>query len=134
MRRLATDKEQLSVVADQIGSPTWSRHIADATAQIISQAIAAESQSLFWQQSSGIYHLTASGQGSWYDFAKQIFEHLAVNGHDVATLNKTTTADYPTPATRPHYSVLNTDKLFNTFGIRLPEWRNSVALALAEFE
>ena len=133
MRRLAKDKDSLSVVADQIGAPTWSRHIADATAHIVAQSLKAES-SAFWSSHSGVYHLAASGEGSWYDFAAQIFDDLSEQGISVATLSQTTTEAYPTPAKRPLYSAMNTDKLFTTFGIRLPEWKHSVALALAELK
>jgi len=135
MRRLGKDKEALSVVADQIGAPTWSRHIADATAQIVAQSLNSEGDTAkFWQTHSGVYHLAASGEGSWYDFAAQIFDDLAKKEFSVAVLSKTTTDAYPTPAKRPLYSAMNTDKLFESFGIRLPGWRESVAMALAEFE
>ncbi len=134
MRRLAREKDTLSVVADQVGSPTWSRHIADVTSLIIAQSLSAQSNENFWKQHSGLYHLSGSGQGSWYDFANDIFEHLKQQGETVATLNKTTTSSYPTPATRPLYSVMNTDKLAQAFNLRLPDWKDSVALALSELD
>lgn len=131
MRRLAREKDSLSVVTDQLGTPTWSRHIADVTAQIVVQSKQTDD---FWSLNSGIYHLTGSGQCSWYDFAKVIFDDLAEQGETVATLNQTLTENYPTPATRPLFSVMNNDKLAQRFGFRLPDWRDSVALALAELK
>ena len=135
MRRLGRERNALSVVADQIGAPTWSRHIADATAQILAQytGISAQSDD-YWHQHSGIYHLAASGQGSWYDFAHAIFEHLSVQGEKMAVLSKTTTAAYPTPAQRPLFSCMNTDKLTETFSIRLPDWQDSLQLVLADLD
>lgn len=135
MRRLGCERDALSVVSDQVGAPTWSRHIADATAHIISQYLGSHTRlDGYWHQHSGIYHLAASGQGSWYDFAHAIFEHLSVQGEKVAELSKTTTAAYPTPAQRPLFSCMNTDKLADTFSIRLPDWQDSLQLVLAGLE
>lgn len=135
MRRLGRERDALSVVADQIGAPTWSRHIADVTAQILAQYTGSSAQSDdYWHHHSGIYHLAASGQGSWYDFAKAIFEHLSVQGEKMAVLSKTTTAAYPTPAQRPLFSCMNTDKLAETFSIRLPDWQDSLQLVLADLD
>lgn len=134
MMRLAREKDTLSVVADQIGAPTWSRHIADATAQILAQYKSSQSHlNDYWAQRSGLYHLAASGQGSWHDFAGAIFESMASQGESVAALHKTTTDAYPTPAQRPLYSCLNTDKLAATFAIRLPDWQDSLNLVMATF-
>jgi len=125
----------LAVVADQIGAPTWSRHIADATAHILSQYLANHTQlDEYWQSRSGVYHLAATGKASWHDFAQAIFAHMADQGDTVATLSKTTTAAYPTPAKRPLCSCLNSDKLAETFSIRLPDWRDSLQLVLADLD
>ena len=135
MMRLAREKDSLSVVADQIGTPTCSRHIADATAQIVSQYKGSHASiDEYWQRHSGIYHLAASGQGSWYDFAEAIFKSMSARGEPVAELNKTMTENYPTPAQRPLFSCLDTDKLKNTFGIQLPDWRNSLNLVMASIK
>lgn len=131
MRRLARERDSLSVITDQLGTPTWSRHIADVTAQIVAQSA---QDSVFWVRNSGVYHLTGSGLCSWYDFAKVIFDDLAGQGETVATLNQTLTEHYPTPAKRPLFSVMNNDKLAQRFGLRLPDWHDSVALALAELK
>ena len=135
MRRLAHEKDTLSVVADQIGAPTWSRHIADATAHILSQYLGSHTGlDEYWQPRSGVYHLAATGQGSWYEFAQVIFTHLSEQGVNVAVLSETTTAAYPTPAKRPLFSCMNTDKLAEMFSIRLPDWRESLQLVLADID
>lgn len=135
MMRLARENPMLSVVADQIGAPTWSRHVADATAQIVAQYKNSQtSLDGYWQSRSGVYHLAASGQGSWHDFAGVIFQFMAAQGEDVAVLSTISTVDYPTPAQRPLFSCMNTDKLADTFAIRLPDWRHSLNLVMASFD
>ncbi|SFK32787.1 dTDP-4-dehydrorhamnose reductase [Methylophaga sulfidovorans] len=123
MKRLAIDKVQLSIVHDQIGTPTWSRHIADVTAQVISQSY---QQADFWQKHSGIYHLSGAGRASWFDFAQQIFNLMAAQGHSVPQVHPITTRDYPTPANRPAHSLLDNTKLKQHFGLNLPDWRISL--------
>jgi dTDP-4-dehydrorhamnose reductase len=121
MRRLAREREELRVVADQRGAPTWSRHIAEATAQILAQL---GDDRAAWHRACGVYHLTSAGEASWHDFASAIVEHQRQN-EPIACQRVTaiTTADYPTPAQRPAYSALNCEKLATTFGIRLPDWK-----------
>lgn len=130
MQRLATERDEVSVVDDQIGAPTWCRHIADATAQIIAQGLATEDLNQFFQKHSGIYNLTGAGETSWYGFAKAIFDILEQQGHKTADLNGIPSSAYPTPAKRPHYSCLNNNKLASTFGIVLPSWQDSLALVM----
>lgn len=125
MRRLAREREELRVVADQQGAPTWSRHIAEATAQILAQL---GDDRAAWHRACGIYHLTSAGAATWHAFAEAIVEHQ--RGQETIACRRVTaitTADYPTPARRPAWSVLDNDKLARTFGVRLPDWR--VALA-----
>lgn len=122
MQRLFQEREQLNIVADQFGAPTWSRMIAEATAQILAQR-PFEQQSL-----SGIYNLTSAGTTSWHAFASAILERTAV-GKSV-TLNPIPASQYPTPAARPANSVLCGDKLLKTFGIALPHWEAALALCL----
>ncbi|ACX96320.1 dTDP-4-dehydrorhamnose reductase [Halothiobacillus neapolitanus] len=132
MRRLAREREELSVVADQTGCPTWSRHIAQATAQILIQL--KRDPSLITEH-SGIYHLVSSGQGSWHDFATAIIEHQRQQETIACQrIVPITTAQFPTPAKRPAYSVLNTDKLAETFGVRLPDWREALSQVNAELD
>ena len=130
MKRLATQRDELSVVDDQIGAPTWCRHIADATAHIVAQGVATNNLNQFIQQQSGIYNLTGDGVTSWHGFAKAIFDVLEQQGEKVADLHAIATSAYPTPAQRPHYSCLNNEKLVTTFGITLPDWQDSLDLVM----
>jgi len=123
MKRLAIDKVQLSIVHDQIGTPTWARHIADVTAQVISQS---HQQTDFWQNHSGVYHLSGAGRASWFDFAQQIFNLMAAQGHSVPKLHPITTRDYPTPANRPANSLLDNTKLKQHFDLALPDWQTTL--------
>jgi dTDP-4-dehydrorhamnose reductase len=123
MLRLFRERDELSVVDDQIGSPTWSRMIAEVTAQILVQLRLEQ-----LGEQSGIYHLTAAGQTSWYGFAKSI---LDASGES-CRLSPITTADYPTPAARPHWSVLDNSKLQETFGLTLPDWSASLNHCMAD--
>lgn len=121
MRRLAREREELRVVADQRGAPTWSRHIAEATALILAQL---GDDRAAWHRACGVYHLTSAGEATWHDFASAIIGHQ--RQHEAIACQRVTaisTADYPTPAKRPAYSVLDNDKLARTFGVRLPDWR-----------
>ncbi|WYM00172.1 MAG: dTDP-4-dehydrorhamnose reductase [Gloeotrichia echinulata CP02] len=130
MLRLAQEREEIRVVDDQIGAPTWSRMIAEVTAQILSQA--PDHVSDFLTSKGGLYHLTASGQTSWYSFAKTIFAlDVKQNERKLQRLIAITTKEYPTPASRPAYSLLNNQKLSHTFGLILPDWQRSLELVLA---
>jgi dTDP-4-dehydrorhamnose reductase len=124
IQRLAQEREELTVVNDQIGAPTWSRLIAEATACLSAQLLAPFIQNM--EKFIGIYHLSCGGQTSWYEFAKIIIEHTK----KPPRLLPITTAQYPTPARRPAYSVLSNEKLATTFGIVLPAWDNAVKICL----
>ncbi len=127
--RLARQREQLGIVDDQIGSPTWSRMIAETTACIIAQQLAA-ADSLF-DDCSGTYHLTSSGQTSWYGFARALLDRDSGKSEQVLKqLKAITSADYPTPAARPAYSVLATDKLQRQFNLLMPDWSDSLQLVM----
>lgn len=125
MMRLASEREQLRVVADQFGAPTWSRMIAEATAQAVCQAWRSGSPSRF----NGVYHLCSSGFTSWHGFAEAVVGRMSAESRKAKAVEAITTAHYPTPATRPAYSVLSGDKLERTFGLRLPPWEESLGLA-----
>jgi dTDP-4-dehydrorhamnose reductase len=125
MMRLFKEKRQLSVVDDQIGAPTWSRMIAEATAQIVHQLHMTSKDSV---PPLGIYHLTAAGETSWYGFASSILEMVGGS----CTIQPTSTDNYPTPARRPVYSVLDNSKLQQTFGLQLPNWRGSLQQCIAD--
>ena len=123
MLKLADTRDALSIVDDQIGAPTWSRTIADATAGIIRHT----SEPAQLAAHTGVYHLCAGGQTSWFGFAQAIFAHPAVTRRPA--LHPIPTAGYPTPATRPANSRLNTDKFRRTFG-DLPAWDDALAECL----
>ncbi|MEA5535218.1 dTDP-4-dehydrorhamnose reductase [Crocosphaera sp. XPORK-15E] len=126
MLRLGQEKEQLRIVADQVGSPTWARDIAEAIAQLLLTVNLIET--------SEIYHFTNSGVTSWYDFAVAIFEEAENLGFpiQVKQVIPITTADYPTPAKRPAYSVLSGQKITSILGNYPPYWRNSLKQMLKQ--
>jgi len=126
MQRLAKERDELKVVADQFGAPTWSRMIAEATALMIAQLHSPLCHSDI-EGLSGIYHLTNAGFTTWYEFAKAIILQLEKQPRVLPI----TTADYPTPAKRPVYSVLSNTKLHETFGLALPEWDKALEFCLA---
>lgn len=119
MLRLAQTRESLSIVDDQIGAPTWSHTIAEATARIVRHFPRTEHIA----EHSGIYHLCATGHTSWYGFAQAIFSHPAVQQRPA--LQAITTAQYPTPARRPANSVMQTEKYQQSFG-KLPSWQEAL--------
>ena len=131
MLRLGGDREELSVVADQIGTPTWAKDIAEAIAALLLRQIQAPEHVPY-----GIYHFTNSGATSWYDFAQAIFEEAQGLGMPIKlkTLNPITTADYPTPAQRPSYSVLSWTKTAQALGHSAPHWRVSLRQMLKELQ
>jgi dTDP-4-dehydrorhamnose reductase len=130
MLRLGADRQEVRVVADQIGSPTWSEDIAQAishfTAHLIN-GLPTEPEQL-QKPLSGVYHLTNSGVASWYDFAVAIFEEARLLGFPlkVERIVPITTLDYPTPAQRPAYSVLASHKIAEVLGTYPPHWRQSL--------
>ncbi|MDP3843863.1 MAG: dTDP-4-dehydrorhamnose reductase [Oxalobacteraceae bacterium] len=123
--RLAQEREELRIVADQHGAPTWCRTIADTTAHIVALAKGAQDAQEWWQERSGIYHLTAQGQTTWFEFTQAILENAAIAKKSV--LIPITTQEYPLPAKRPTYSILSCERLMNTF-CGLPEWENALRL------
>ncbi len=126
MMRLLQEKESLQVVDDQIGAPTWSRLLAEATALILYRFLAGE---LDCAQCRGVYHLTGGGETSWFGFAQAIQQAIGATSCDLRPIHS---ADYQAPATRPAYSVLDNRKIRETFGIALPAWEDSLRLCLAE--
>lgn len=123
--RLAKERDELKIVDDQIGAPTWSRMIAEASAQIVAQTYAPKPRSsLPLADASGVFNLTAAGQTSWYGFAKAVIEfNPALIIPDLLPgILPIATAEYPLPALRPPYSLLSHEKLRRTFGIMLPDW------------
>jgi len=117
MLRLGKEREQLSIIFDQIGSPTYASDLAKAILDIIQQNP---------KKFTGIYHYSNEGVCSWFDFAKAIFE---LEGMDCQT-SPIETKDYPTPAKRPHFSLLNKTKIKATFALDIPYWRDSLKTCL----
>ncbi len=123
MLRLAAERDELRVVADQHGAPTWSRTIADTTALVLSQAHAGGRE--WWVQNSGVYHLSAQGQTTWFDFTRAIVEAAGLE----CRVLPITSADYPVPAKRPQYSVLSSERLMARF-CHLPDWKEALHLCM----
>ncbi|MBC7203411.1 MAG: dTDP-4-dehydrorhamnose reductase [Pusillimonas sp.] len=129
MLKLGQTKEHLRIINDQIGAPTGADLIADTTALALRQAFKAP-------HTQGIYHLTAEGETSWYEYARFIFNQTRQNGILLKisdeNINAVDSTAFPTPAMRPKNSRLNTKKLQSTFALTLPNWRNGVRRALIE--
>ncbi len=113
MIRLGKEKPELGVIFDQIGTPTYARDLAVVIFAAINQGIV-----------PGIYHFSNEGVISWYDFTKAIHRIAGINTCHVRPLH---TSEYPTPAARPHYSVLDKTKIKQTYGIEIPYWETSLA-------
>lgn len=128
MLRLMRERPELKIVADQIGAPTWSRLIAEATGQMLAQCLGPNKRPDFapW----GTYHLTCAGETSWHGFAQAIAELGRIE--PAAKLTSIPSSDYPTPARRPANSRLSNTKLATTFGLALPDWRRALELCLGE--
>lgn len=117
MLRLAGERPEVRVVADQTGSPTYARDLAEAILVLIEQS---EANAGYW--TPGLYHYSNEGVCSWYDFAVAIMEEAGVSCRVIPV----TTAEFPTVAKRPAYSVLSKSKLRYTFGLDIPHWRRSL--------
>jgi dTDP-4-dehydrorhamnose reductase len=137
--RLATQREELRIVDDQIGAPTYAHEIAQGTARIIQGLWGKTGRAGSLSSVAGIYHMTALGHGSWYEFADAILREASQNskspwmaeatGHRPLTAHRVLpikTVDYPTPARRPAYSVLSNSRLADVFGVQLPHWRSQL--------
>ncbi len=130
MRRLLRERPELKIVADQIGAPTWSRDLAEATAQVLSQLVSPArdaSQAEPW----GIYHMTNAGETSWHGFAEAIQALDESDEMDASVhLIPIPSSEYPTPAKRPLNSRLDNGKLERVFGLRMQDWQGALALCL----
>ncbi len=131
MLRLGAEREELRVVVDQLGTPSWTGDLAGAIAQLgqLLSLERAEKPPL-----TGVYHFTNSGVASWYDFAVAIFEEAKQLGFPlkVQRIVPITTPEYPTPAKRPAYSVLSTKKISTILGTHPPHWRESLRQMLKQ--
>lgn len=124
MLRVGAERDQLRVVVDQIGTPTPAALIADVTVQALQHPGGL----------SGTWHLTASGQTSWHGFAEAIFAEALATGvlSKVPSVEAIPSSEYPTPAKRPAWSVLDNRKLQQDFGIELPTWQHGLKRVMAE--
>lgn len=121
MRKLGAERDSINVVADQIGSPTNAYDLAEAIVAILPQIKDTEKE---------IYHFTNEGVCSWYDFAAAVLAHSKLHSCKVIPIES---KDYPTPASRPFYSVLNKSKIKNRFNLEIPHWKEGLAKCLKLF-
>jgi dTDP-4-dehydrorhamnose reductase len=119
IRRLAAERDELTVVDDQTGVPNWSRELAYATAALMRGGRG------YVAERAGLYHMSAAGETTWYGFARAILE-----GAHKARVLPIPSVEFPTLAKRPAYGVLATVKLRNVFGLVLPDWRSALAACL----
>jgi dTDP-4-dehydrorhamnose reductase len=122
MLRIGREKGALRVVFDQIGSPTYAGNLAECILSVIKYS----QKSGF---ANGLFHYSNEGVCSWYDFAREIVLQTKIE----CTIEPIETKDYPTPAKRPYYSVLNKHKIKSTFGITIPHWQDGLISCLKDF-
>lgn len=140
--RLAREKDELRIVGDQYGAPTWARALAEATTIITARCLEQKKQSGQWP--SGLFHCTAGGRTSWAEFAEAIMSEYddccswAVDTGEFSAPLKAkrvvhvTSDQFQTPARRPRNSVLSNAKILQTFGIKMPDWREQLRLAMQD--
>jgi dTDP-4-dehydrorhamnose reductase len=137
VRRLAAERDELRMVDDQTGSPTWARSIAQATAKIFGEGRARRetyrNTGSFLAESGGLFHLSATGSTTWCGFARAIIgEDAAADRGRKVPVTAITTSEYPLPAERPDWSVLDNGAIKSAFGIDLPDWREQLSACAAE--
>ena len=120
MIRLGKEKSELGVIFDQIGTPTYARDLAVAIFEAINQGV-----------NPGVYHFSNEGVISWYDFTKAIHRIAGITTCHVRPLH---TSEYPTPAARPHYSVLDKTKIKQTYGLEIPYWEESLRECISQLQ
>jgi dTDP-4-dehydrorhamnose reductase len=127
MLNLGKDRETLRVVADQIGAPTYAPHLARVTFDVV-RAVLDD------KKPAGLYHLCNGGQTSWHGFAEEIFAQARKQGLElkVNRVEPIRTEEYPSPAARPKNSRLDTEKAFQTWGVRLPDWKKGLNECLTQ--
>ena len=130
--KLAREREDLRVVADQYGAPTWSRDLARMAAHVIDHCHPGDKASRF----GGVYHAAAAGETTWAGFAQEAIDQLRKRKPDarLATVTGIPTSEYPTPAARPANSRLNCGKLDATFGWKMAHWQDALRLVIEEIE
>lgn len=136
--KLAREREEIRIVADQHGAPTWSSDLAAMTAAVMKQCEASATRGLPFVEAvrpwNGVYHAAGAGETTWHGFASEAINRVREREPDayLATLQAIATVDYPTPATRPENSRLDCSKLLDTFGWTMPEWRQSLYSVIEE--
>lgn len=123
MLRLGAERDSLNVIFDQVGSPTYAGDLAQAILQLLTTHYKLLTK-------NEIFHFSNEGVCSWYDFAKAIFSLSDIN----CQVSPIETKDYPTPATRPHYSLMNKAKIKATLGLEIPYWRDSLIECLNQLQ
>jgi dTDP-4-dehydrorhamnose reductase len=138
--RLATEREELKIVADQVGAPTCALDLAEAATRILARMIAGDKSQFPFPEAGGTYHMTAAGQTSWYEFANAILDEARRAPQNLPWLASATkgrpliarrivpisTEEFPLPARRPANSVLSNARLKQVFGVALPDWRKQL--------
>lgn len=124
--RLSKQQRELRIVDDQTGTPTYSRALSSSTAAMIKKLVATGWDN---QDLAGIFNMTCQGSTTWYGFACEILKSAGIEG---VRIDPITTSEFPTPAKRPRYSVLDNSKLEQVYGLRLPHWRDSLKECLAQ--
>jgi dTDP-4-dehydrorhamnose reductase len=138
--RIATEREELRIVSDQVGAPTCASDVAAATAKILSRIFERNNRSFVFSDVSGTYHMSAAGQTTWYDFAGTILEKAKATSRNPDWLAAATqgrrllarrvipisTKEFGSPTPRPAYSILSNARLNQTFGVALPHWRTQL--------
>jgi dTDP-4-dehydrorhamnose reductase len=125
MLRLGKERDELSVVSDQIGSPTYATDLANAILDTMQNKAFKEVG-----QETQVYHYSNAGEISWYEFAKEIFELESIP----CVINPITTDQYPTPAKRPKNTLMGKDKITETFGVNTPDWTESIQACIKNIE
>lgn len=127
MLELAKERDKLHIVDDQRGSPTYAPHLAEAILELAAHIAGRDTEGR-----AGVYHLAGSGTASWCELARAVFAASKARGGPTAEVAAITSADYPTPATRPMNSRLDCTRIRETFGLQLPHWREGVAACVSE--
>ena len=125
MLRLGKDRDEINVVSDQIGSPTYATDLAEVILKIIGNKEYKNKK-----QSTEIYHYSNKGKVSWYDFAKEIFKIAEVD----CKVNSITTQQHPTPAQRPRNTLMDKEKIIEKFGIKTPYWKEALCSCINNIE
>ena len=121
MLRLGQERDELGVIYDQVGTPTYARDLAEAILYMVPKLASPGTE---------IFHYSNEGVCSWYDFALAVFEYAGMK----CLVRPIETKEYPTPAVRPHYSLLNKGKIKSTFGLKIPYWRDSLRACLNQLK